>query len=82
MVMFRDFTKRFARRSRLLGYVRNCTDGTVEIVAQGSHADLERLLARVRRGSLLSRVDSTDVEWGTPSGKFDGFDIRQTRHMR
>jgi acylphosphatase len=76
MVMFRDFTKRFARSLGLVGYVRNCPDGTVEILAQGGRADLERLLAHIRRGSLLSRVDSIDVEWRSPTQKFDGFVIR------
>jgi acylphosphatase len=75
MVMFRDFVQRTARRLRIKGFVRNCADGTVEIVAQGERPELEKLLAALHRGSLLSRVDSVESEWRTPQQPFGDFDI-------
>ena len=77
MVMFRDFATRAARKGCLTGFVRNCSDGTVEIVAQGPTADLEKLLSRVRHGSLLSRVDDVRAEWRKPREIFDRFHLER-----
>lgn len=74
-VMYRDFTKRGARRLRLTGFVRNLPDGTVEVVAQGERDALEKLVARLHRGSLFSHVDDVRVEWTDPSAQYERFDI-------
>lgn len=76
MVMFRDFVARGARRLSLVGYVENKSDGSVEVVAQGARQALEALVARMHRGSLLSRVDRVEVEWRNPTERFDRFVIR------
>lgn len=73
--MYRDFVKRGARASGLVGYVKNLPDGTVEVLAQGEKDKLERLLDRVRRGSLLSHVVGVDVAWREPTGAYSNFDI-------
>ena len=75
MVMFRDFTARRARSLGFVGEVRNLSDGSVSVIAQGEKAALEKLVARLHRGSLLSRVDSVDVTWHEPTRQFNGFDI-------
>lgn len=74
-VMYRDFVKRGARRLGLRGWVRNLPDSTVEVLAQGERGALESLVRRMRRGSLLSRVDGVDIEWRTSSMLHAGFDI-------
>ena len=76
MVMFRDFACRNARRYKLLGYVKNCSDGSVEVVAQGGEKVLHNYIARLERGSLLSRVDKVEVEWHEPTMNFSNFEIR------
>lgn len=75
MVMFRDFTRRAARRLGLVGWVKNLRDGTVEVVAQGQAHALEELIAALHHGSMFSRVDSVDVEWREPIGQFQDFRI-------
>lgn len=75
MVMYRDFARRSAARLGIRGTVRNLRDGQVEVVAQGERGALERFLKRLRRGSLLSRVERVDVEWREPSQQFDTFRI-------
>ena len=75
LVMFRDFTRRTARKLGLRGAVRNLADGTVEVVAQGERGLLEKLLEALRRGSLLSRVDFVESEWREAAKQFDDFDI-------
>lgn len=75
MVMYRDFTRRMARRLHLGGTVHNLPNGTVEVIAQGEREALEDFIGRLRRGPLLARVTDVKVEWRDPRGKFDSFDI-------
>ncbi|MFA5997623.1 MAG: acylphosphatase [Candidatus Paceibacterota bacterium] len=75
MVMFRDFVTRNARARGLTGTVRNNPDGTVSVIAEGNEAKLVDLLALVRKGSLLSRVDDATEKWSEDLGNFTSFDI-------
>ncbi len=75
MVMFRDFVQRHARILGLRGTVENLDDGTVEVIAQGSEAKLEKLLEHLHKGPFLARVVRVETEWREPSSKFDSFSI-------
>ena len=75
MVMYRDFATRNARRLGLAGYAKNLKDGTVEVLAQGPQDKLEALLARLRKGSFLSRVDAVDASWREPGQAYGDFRI-------
>ncbi len=61
-VGFRWFVRERARRLGLAGWVRNRSDGTVELAAWGSDDALEALLARCREGPPSARVERIDVE--------------------
>ena len=61
-VGFRAATVRMANELRLSGWVRNGNDGSVEIHAEGSSDGVERLLAFLRCGPPLARVDRVAVE--------------------
>ncbi len=75
LVMFRDFVMRKSRARGLVGTVKNNPDGSVLLVAEGEEVKLQELLALVRRGSMLSRVDDVRETWGNPLGEFKSFDI-------
>lgn len=75
LVMYRDFCARRARAVEVRGYVKNLADGSVEVVAQGTNGALEEFIVYVRKGSLLSRVDSVAVEWRNHGKIFDSFTI-------
>jgi acylphosphatase len=75
MVMFRDFTCRKARKVGVNGQVRNLQDGTVEVIAQGSKENLERLIAYLHKGSILSNVENVAIEWCAPQKHFDSFEL-------
>ena len=75
LVMFRDFTQRKGSGLGLAGTVHNLPDGTVEVIAQGDRAKLEQLVGKLRKGSLLSRVDGVEVVWREPTERFDRFRI-------
>jgi acylphosphatase len=75
-VFFRDFTRRQALALRLVGYVRNLRDGTVELAAEGPRSDLEELLGRIGVGPPGAWVERVDSEWQDPNGDFDSFEVR------
>lgn len=54
-----------ARRLHLAGWVRNCHDGSVEAVAVGDEAALQRLEQWIRRGPPGARVDAVQVSTAT-----------------
>ena len=61
-VGFRWFTRETARRLGLAGWVRNNTDGSVEILVEGSESAMDRLVSEVSRGpagAAVSRVQRT-----------------------
>ena len=78
-VGFRDYVRTRARFLGLSGYVRNTLDGGVEVVAEGPRANLEQLLDQLREGPRGSRVEAVDAEWGTPTGRYEGFGVAFVR---
>ena len=79
-VGFREFVLNRARFLAVSGYVRNLPDGrSLEVVAEGPRSDLEQLLAYLREGPRLSRVDAVDAHWGEPTGAYDGFGAGYSR---
>jgi acylphosphatase len=56
-VYFRHSTRVQAERLGLRGFVRNLTDGSVEVLAQGTLSSLEDLQLWLQRGPDLARVD-------------------------
>ena len=74
-VFFRDSCRREASSHGVAGWVRNCSDGTVEAWFEGAPDAVEALVDWSRRGpsqAEVSDVDVTDVE---PSGA-SAFDVR------
>jgi acylphosphatase len=58
------------------GYIRNITDGSVEIVAEGTEAQLAEVLKKARAGSPFSEVTDMTVLEEKPTGEFSSFEIR------
>jgi acylphosphatase len=75
MVMFRDFVQRNAGKLGLVGTVKNMSDGTVLIVAQGDKDKLDKLIEKLHTGSILAKVERVQVKWREPRGEFEGFKI-------
>ena len=72
-VGFRWWARSRALELGLAGAATNLDDGRVEVVAEGSGADCERLLEHLRGGGTPGRVDSVVERWSVPGGSFDGF---------
>lgn len=75
-VGFRYFVLRKAGALGLAGYVRNCADGSVEILAEGEKALLEELLSAVRVGPRSAAVRDVALEWMAPAHRFSDFEVR------
>lgn len=75
-VFFRQKTAERARQRGLSGFVRNLPDGRVEAVFEGGEDGVRGLVEWCHDGPRGARVEAVDVEWGEPTGEFDGFDLR------
>ncbi len=75
MVGFRWWTLHEAQRLGLRGYVRNCSDGSVEVAIAGAEADVEEMVRRLHSGPPGARVDRIE-ELEPPASYPDGFEIR------
>jgi acylphosphatase len=80
-VGYRDFARRAALRLGVSGWVRNRSDGTVEALIAGAPADVEAMLAEMRRGprgAAVANLRLLDPD-SADQAKMGAFVIRPTR---
>lgn len=77
-VGFRYFVEDFAQSLALTGWVRNLYDGRVEVWAEGSREDLDRLLAALQHGPGHSMVSEVKFDWLTAKNIYQQFSIIAT----
>jgi acylphosphatase len=65
-----------AKDLALAGYVRNLSNGDVEIVAEGSRENLQMLAAWAHLGPPSAHVTAVREEWSDFTGEFTEFQIR------
>jgi acylphosphatase len=74
-VWFRESTRREASRLGVVGWVKNRSDGKVEVVAEGSKEAVRNLVNWCHHGpatAKVNRVRETEEVW---RGEFASFDI-------
>ena len=76
-VGFRNFTRRRARGLDVTGWVRNESDGSVRLEAEGPADALESLVEAVHNGPRMARVEDVDVDWSEAADAFEGFRVRR-----
>ena len=74
-VGYRAFTVRAATERGLVGGVRNCEDGRVELEAEGPQDQIISLIAALKVGPPASRVTDVRVEWVSATGRHTDFAI-------
>jgi len=74
-VGFRYTVHRYATKLGLNGWVRNLHDERVEILAQGSQDDIQKLISYLKGNPGLSYVVKLDIIWEKPSKVFSNFHI-------
>ena len=63
-VWFRESMRQEAERLGIVGWVRNCHDGTVESVVQGTATAVEAITEWARRGperAFVTRLEETEA---------------------
>ncbi|MBI4358958.1 MAG: acylphosphatase [Candidatus Omnitrophica bacterium] len=75
-VFFRASVAQSARALKLSGFVRNLSNGSVELVAEGQEEALRTIAEWCRRGPPGAQVKDVHEEWGDAEGRFEGFQIR------
>ncbi|MEK6280903.1 MAG: acylphosphatase [Acidobacteriota bacterium] len=76
-VGYRFFAQRAAARHQVIGYVRNCQDGTVEAVAQGRESDVEEFKKDLAAGPQCASVQQVEEISLDPSTEFSSFRIER-----
>lgn len=76
LVLYRDSTRRRAKKLKLTGWVKNEPDGTVKVIAEGEEKELKELISWCYNGPILARVDKIDIQWREATEEFNKFEIK------
>jgi acylphosphatase len=76
-VSYRAFTADEAHGLGLTGWVRNLSDGNVELEAEGPAEAIDALLAWCAKGPPAARVTNVETKELSPSGSETTFGIRR-----
>jgi len=75
-VFFRYSARQRALGLELTGYVRNLSDGRVEIFAEGEDTRLKNLLVWAHQGPPGAHVTDIEIDWRPVKNSFPSFAIR------
>ena len=74
-VFFRAWTRDEAQTLGVTGWVRNCTDGSVEAQLEGREEAVEELIDLMREGPPGANAENVEVEEADAEG-LASFDVR------
>jgi acylphosphatase len=77
-VWFRETTRRTACGLRISGWVKNLSNGNVEVVAEGEDSTIEKFITYLRRGPEMARVLNVRLCEEKFVGEFTVFSIEPT----
>jgi acylphosphatase len=77
-VGFRFFVFNHGKNRNLRGWVRNCINGDVEVLAEGPRSELEYLLEKLKTGPSAAQVIGTDIQWQANKGDLPPFTVLPT----
>ena len=76
-VGYRFFAQRAAARHQVVGYVRNCPDGTVEAMVEGPQGSVEDFKHDLATGPQWAVVDQVEEIVLETSGSYSAFRIER-----
>jgi len=76
-VGYRFFAQRAAARHQVVGYVRNCSDGTVEALVEGPANSVEDFKHDLATGPQWAVVDHVEEIVLEPTGSYSAFRIER-----
>ena len=74
-VGFRYTAKSVATGFELTGTISNLPTGSVLLIAEGAHAELEAFRAALLDAGLAGFIRDEEVEWADATNEFRGFEI-------
>lgn len=74
-VGYRDYVLQAAQQCDVVGYVRNESDGTVRVVAQGAPESAKAFIEYLHEGSVMARVERVSIEWRSPEQVYEDFSL-------
>ncbi|MBA3356019.1 MAG: acylphosphatase [Pyrinomonadaceae bacterium] len=76
-VGYRFFAQRAAAKHQVVGYVRNETDGSVEVLAEGPASDMEAFKNELAAGPQWATVEQLEEMDLDPSGTYTSFRVER-----
>jgi acylphosphatase len=76
-VGFRYTTKTVATGFEITGTVRNLPDSRVELIAEGTRAELEAFREAIHDAGLKMFIRDENINWSEAQNKFRHFEITQ-----
>ena len=73
-VGFRYTTQNFANTLRIKGWVKNLSDGRVEMMAEGTREQLDNLIYKLDK-HFGEKIQSKDIDWMDARHSFNSFDV-------
>lgn len=74
-VGYRAWALRQAQSLRLVGWVKNREDRTVELVAEGEKETLAKFVAACKKGPDIAWIEHVEMKWLPASGEFLNFAV-------
>jgi acylphosphatase len=74
-VGFRYTAQRIAQQHAVTGFVKNLRDGRVELVAEGSRDELDRLFTEIA-AAMEGNIEETEMQNVAATGQFRAFEVR------
>ena len=74
-VGFRYTTRNIAGRFAVAGFVRNLSDGRVELVVEGKDAEIDAFVGEIKV-TLSPNIEDVTMETMVSTGEYDSFSIR------
>lgn len=75
-VFFRDYTRTEAERLGVSGWVRNKSDGSVEVLISGEEHKVDQMVEWLHQGPPMAKVSSVELESVDNPGILKAFEIR------
>ena len=81
-VGFRYYTRAKAKEAGVFGWVKNLSDGRVEIVAEGEKESIDKFMALLREGNLGTHIDKAEKDEEPYTGHFRHFYISYNEYRK
>jgi acylphosphatase len=77
-VFFRALAQEQAAAAGVTGWVRNRSDGSVELILEGLKEAVQQVIDWSYVGPPAARVDNVEIFWEPATGEFSSFEARHT----